>query len=152
MDFHQRQTFLSPPLPLTGSCSFLQEKLTNVKFKTSSGRAEGASDTYKAERAVEGVSSLGHNNSHFKKNWFTAFFLLKQGPTLDTPQAQPFCHKIQAKKLELLAAGRSKGQLQAATHSPQPCARPTSAAASPDNILNSPHSFCCIHSYDQVTK
>ena len=69
---------------------------------------------------MEGVSSLGHNNSHFKKNWFTAFFLLKQGPTLDTPQAQPFCHKIQAKKLELLAAGRSKGQLQAATHSPQP--------------------------------
>ena len=43
--------------------------------------------------------------------------------------------------MELLAAGRSKGQLQAAIHSPQPCARPTSAAASPDNILNSPHSL-----------
>ena len=50
--------------------------------------------------------------------------------------------KNQDKKVELLAAGGSKGQFKAATHSPQPCATPPSAAASPDNIFNSPHPFC----------
>ena len=99
MDFRQRQTFLSPPLPLTGSF-FLQEKRTVKEPKNIAAKQQkGASDTLHCRKGVGTsnlkVTSLDHTSRTFQARLVHTCF--QQNSTMDISQIEPLSHKIRTK-------------------------------------------------------